>query len=159
MPQRNVPGRAEWSGYEQDPDAAYAFKLFFGKATHEIAQHFAHGQGIERASELQFMPRKAFQYYVFAFAEYLMSTGAAGDSDAASPFLHLLLERERLDPGSVSEVFADLAPIVEFVAANQAHFDADANIYGSFPELAAEIRKSVVAADTPNTSFERTRGR
>ena len=159
MRRRGIPGRAEWAGYEQDLDAAYAFKLFFGKTTHEVTKHFSGGHAIERASELQFMPRKAFQYYVFAFSEYLTSAAAAGDSDAASPFLHLLLERERIDPGSVKEVFSELAPTVDFIAANQAHFDADTNIYGSFLDLAVEIRRAVTVGDTPNNSFERTRER
>jgi hypothetical protein len=155
--QRKVPGREEWAGYEGDLDAKYAFGLLFGKATHEVLELFADGRGIERASELQFMPRKAFQYYVFAFAEYLASPAARGDSDAASPFLRLLLERERLDPGSVAEILAELAPTIDFVAANQAHFGADTRIYGSFPELADAIRKVVGARATPNKSFERTR--
>jgi hypothetical protein len=36
------------------------------------------------------MRRGAFQYYVFAFAEFVVSDAAVGDPDSASPFLHLV---------------------------------------------------------------------
>jgi len=144
----SVPGRTEWLGYEADLDSKWAHGLYFGKKTSEVLEHFEGGLGIERASELAFLPRKVFQYYVFAFVEYLRSPAAAGDSDAASPFLHLLLERERQDPGSVAEIYAELDPHVEFVAAHQEYFDADRDIYGDFTQHAAAIRKAVGAADT-----------
>lgn len=89
------------------------------------------------------MPRAAFQYYVFAFAEFLMSDRAAGESDEASPFLHLLIGREERDPGSVAEIYTDLEEVIEFVASHQDYFDADPNIYGNFRELAATLRTLV----------------
>ena len=58
-------------------------------------------QSIERADELLFMPRQAFQYYVFAFAIFVISENASGDPDSASPFLQLLVALEERDPGSV----------------------------------------------------------
>ena len=87
-----IPGPKEWEGYKEDLDVQYAHKLFFGKSVSEVIEHFTvSGRCIERADELLFMPRKAFQYYVFAFAEYLKSEESIGESDAASPFLNLLL--------------------------------------------------------------------
>lgn len=86
------------------------------------------------------MPRRAFQYYVLAFAEFVTSERARGDPDSASPFLLLLINREERDPGSVSQIYPELVRAVEFVASNQEYFDADPNIYGSFQELAAQIR-------------------
>jgi hypothetical protein len=157
MRKRQVPGKAEWAGYESDLDAKYAHGLLFGKEIREVLDLFANGRGIERTSELLFMPRKAFQYYVFAFAEYLSSDKAAGDADAASPFLKLLLGRERQDPGSVAEVFAELSPTVDYVASHQAYFNADPNIYGDFPEQAEAVRNAVALANVPDKSQERTR--
>ena len=113
----------------------YAHKLFFGKSVPEVIQHFTvSGRCIERADELLFMPRKAFQYYVFAFAEYLRSEESIGEPDAASPFMNLLLNREKKDPGSVMEIYDDLFPAIDFVASNQGRFDANPEIYGSFRE-------------------------
>lgn len=134
----NIPDNAEWAGWEEDLDVKYAHKLLFGKSISEVIHHFARSP-IERASELLFMPRKAFQYYVFAFAEYLNSDESIGDSDAASPFLRLLVAREKRDPGSVMEIYLQLSPTVTFVAQNQERFDANPDIYGHFDDLAKEL--------------------
>src|SRR5689334_9763538 len=103
MRQRRVPTAEDWSGYKADEEVRYAHRLFFGRTTSEVLNLFGGGRGIERASELLYMPRRAFQYYVFAFAEFLMSDAAAGESDDASPFLRLLVGREERDPGSVAQ--------------------------------------------------------
>jgi hypothetical protein len=143
MRERRVPGKAEWQGYDRDLDATYAHKLLYGREISEVLDLFRGGRGIERASELAFMPRKAFQYYIFAFVEYLRSEAAAGDSDGASPFLRLLIERESRDPGSVTEIYAEIAPTIDFVVASQDFFDADPTIYGDFAELGTKIRDAV----------------
>jgi hypothetical protein len=140
-----IPGREEWSGYEADLDVRYAHRLFFGKSLDEVQHHFGGSRSIQRADELLFMPRRAFQYYVLAFAQFVMSEAATGDSDAASTFLGLLLNREKRDPGSVGPVFGDLQPAVEFVAFNQEHFEANPAIYGVFKERAEQVRDLVKA--------------
>lgn len=138
--QREIPRRDAWSGYEDDPDVKYAHKLLFGKSTAEVQQYFGGTRSIERADELLFMPRRAFQYYVFAFAEFVISDAAVKDSDSASPFLLLLVNREKRDPGSVSEIYLELRSVVEFVASHQDRYEADPDIYGSFPDLAELLR-------------------
>ena len=131
-----IPEAKDWEGYQEDLDVKYAYKLLFGKSIAEVMHHFACSP-IERADELLFMPRKAFQYYVFAFAEYLRSEESIGESDAASPFLNLLVNREEKDPGSVMEIYDDLYPVIEFVASHQERFEADPKIYGFFREKGA----------------------
>jgi hypothetical protein len=134
-----IPGRADWAGYENDFDVRYAHKLFFGKSTSEVLEHFGGVQSIGRADELLFMPKRAFQYYIFAFAEFLLSDIAAGDPDSASPFLRVLIAREQRDPGSVAEIYSNLASVVDYVASHQEHYDADPNIYGNFKEFACQL--------------------
>jgi hypothetical protein len=133
MKTTKIPDVKDWAGYEEDLDVKYAHKLLFGKSIPEVIHHFARSP-IERADELLFMPRKAFQYYVFAFAEYLRTKESIGESDAASPFLNLLIAREKRDPGSVMEIYDALFPTIDFVSSNQERFDADPKIYGSFKE-------------------------
>jgi hypothetical protein len=135
-----IPGQIEWSGYQQDLDVKYAHKLMFGKSTSEVRELFGGVRSIERADELLFMPRGAFQYYVFAFAEFLQTDAATGDPDSASPFLRLLVNREQRDPGSVSQIYSEIAPAVEYVAGRQTQFGADKDIYGSFRELAERLK-------------------
>jgi hypothetical protein len=46
-----------------------------------VQQYFGGTQSIERADELLFMPRQAFQYYVFAFADFVLSDRASTSSE------------------------------------------------------------------------------
>lgn len=136
-----IPGETDWIGYESDLDVKYAHRLMYGKSNEEIQHLFDGTQSIDRADELLFMPKRAFQYYIFAFAQYLMSSEAKGNSDAASPFLRLLIAREERDPSSVSMIYRKLQPIVDYVATHQEWFDADPDIYGSFLELGTRLHE------------------
>jgi hypothetical protein len=135
-----IPGDAEWAGYENDLDAKYAHGKLFGTSIEQAQRLFGETEILARAEDLHFMPRGAFQYYVFAFSQFLLSDRAAGEPDAASAFLQLLIARELEESGCVSDLYAKLKPTVEFVAAHQSHFDADLDIYGSFPELSERLR-------------------
>lgn len=138
----------EWSGYDADLDVREAHRMMFGKRIEEVQRYFGDVHSISRADELLFMPRGAFQYYVLAFAEFLKSERAQGDSDSASSFLRLLIAREDRDPGSVSCIYDELSPVVELVAENQPRFKAAPEIYGVFRELADKLRKSCGADKT-----------
>jgi hypothetical protein len=135
-----IPDKNAWGYYKEDLDVEYFRRLAFGKSIDEIQCHFGEAQSISRSDELLFSPRAVFQYYVFAFANFLKSEKAKGDPDSASPFLSLLDAREKMDPGSVKEIFFRLSEIVEFVASHQQYFDADIDIYGDFQERAKLIR-------------------
>lgn len=143
-----VPEESDWAGYEEDLDAQYAHRLMFGKTMEELLYSFR-DLPIERGSELRFMPRRAFQYYVFTFVRLFASPAESlGQSTCADVFLSLLCEREAVDPGSVAEIYPRLRATVQHVAANQAFFDADVDIYGDFRERAAEIEAR--CATTPS---------
>jgi hypothetical protein len=136
---QKVPGKEEWAGYESDLDVKYAHRLMFGKTLDEVQDLFGGTHSIGRADELLFMPRRAFQYYVLAFAQYVMSPNAAGDSDSASAFLRLLVAREERDPDSLSQIVSALRPAIDYIAGNQGYFDADPNIYGSFADMGKRL--------------------
>ena len=148
---RQVPGKKEWAGFEDDLDVRAAHRLMYGKRADEVLKQFEGGHAISRADELLFMPRRAFQYYVFSFMEYLHSERAKGDSDAASPFLGLLVAREERDPGSVAAIYEQLRETIDYVAENQAYFEADPEIYGSFSTRREEISKLVHAFNAGRT--------
>lgn len=134
-----IPGEKEWRGYKNDLDVRHAHKLLFGKSIPEVLKYFEGARSIERSSELLFMPRGAFQYYVLAFVEFIKSKEAAGDSDGASSFIRLLINREKKDVGSVSSIYPLLKDAVDLVAEGQKYFDAPLDIYGSFFDLRAEL--------------------
>ena len=134
-----IPDEDDWVGHELDIESNYAHGHMFGRSIDDVMYDFR-WCAIERGVELRCMPRAAFQYYVFAFAKLLNSPGEGiGQSDCASVFLHLLCDREKDDPGSVSNIYADLRETVASVASNQTFFDADVDIYGDFRERAAEL--------------------
>ena len=134
-----MPDEAAWAGHEEDLDVRYAYRLYFGKTTDEVMYDFRE-HVIERALELRLAPRPVFQYYVFAFVDLFASPGeSAEQADCASVFLEMLRDRERADPGSVAELYAELRPTVEHVANHQAIYDADLDIYGDFRDLATEL--------------------
>ena len=139
-----IPGPTDWAGYEDDLDVKYAHGLFYGKTKSEVLEYFATNDIVcsDRADELLYAPRGAFQYYVFAFADFVLSDAAIGNPNTASPFLNLLLHREEQDPGSVREVYSRLAPVVAFVTENQERFDADLEIYGNFRDIGERIRQA-----------------
>lgn len=136
-----IPDESAWYGYEDDLDVKAMHDLFYGKSNAEVQKHFGGGSSIERADELLFAPRPVFQYYVHAFASFVVSAQAKGDPDSASPFLGLLESREERDPGSVKAIFQSLASCVDFIANNQPHFNAAIDIYGNFKERAQRVRE------------------
>jgi len=142
MPSRTkkIPGYEEWSAHEYNMDALWAYKKLHGKSIEEVKAIYAENEYMASSDDFLYMPRLAFQYYIFAFAEYLRSESARGASDAASVFLNVLIAREEQDSGIVSEIYAELEPTVEFVAENQGHFEADLDIYGSFVHRAEKLR-------------------
>jgi hypothetical protein len=135
----NIPGAEEWVGYKDDVTARNAHAFWFGKSLDDMQPYFGGGQAIQRGQELLYMPQPAFQFYILAFAQYVMSGPAIGDSDAASSFLGFLTAREKRDPGSVSRIYDRLQPTIEFVAESQARFSAEHDIYGDFREKAAAL--------------------
>jgi hypothetical protein len=137
----DIPGAEEWTRQNDDVDARNVHAFWFGKSLDEVQPHFAGGQSIQRGDELLFMPRRAFQFYIFAFAQYVMSDAAIGDADGASAFLRFLAARETEDPGSVSQIYEQLQPTIEFVAESQARFAAAHGVYGDFHEKAAELAR------------------
>lgn len=147
-PADRIPGDAEWAGYERDLDARYAHDKLFGKSLDQAQHMFTATDVLSRAEDLHFMPRAAFQYYIFAFARFLMSEKGVAEADGASSFLQVLLAREEEDPGAVSEIFAQLKPTVDFVATHQSHFDADLDIYGSFTEIAQRLQSVCEQSDS-----------
>lgn len=134
-----IPGAEEWVGYQDDITARNAHAFWFGKSLEDLQPCFKGGQSIQRGQELLYMPLAAFQFYILAFAQYVMSDAATGDADAASSFLEFLTAREKRDPGSVARIYDRLQPTIEFVAESQTRFSAGHDVYGDFRDRAAAL--------------------
>ena len=133
-----VPSQDDWAGYEDDIDARYAYRNFFGRTVEEAVPLFGENP-IERSSELSFMPAAPFRYYILAFRDYVLSEQSREDSDAASCYLRLIEEKIANDTAAIGPVLPALKESVQAVAAAQSFYDADLDIYGDFKEIAARI--------------------
>lgn len=140
-----IPTEEDWDDYKSDLDQKYAYKMFFGKNL-TAARLLFEGAVIGRTEELRFMPAIPFRYYIFAYCQYLTSTAVLGRwdaSDAASCFLRLVESKLSDEFDAISPIMNELMPTIEYVAKNQALFDADVDIYGDFNEIFLEIRRLV----------------
>lgn len=139
----SVPSEEDWGEYEADLDQKYAHEMFAGKNLDEALSQFDEGV-IDVVDKLRFMPVTPFRYYMLALRNYVMSERALVSDmapDAASSFLNLVEEKIRNSPESIRPIMDAIVPAVEYVAANQTLFGADVDIYGSFADKLAEIRK------------------
>jgi len=140
-PMLSIPTEADWGDYRSDLDQEWAHRKFAGKSNDEMQQHFREIP-IEAAGDLRFMPEIPFRYYMLGFRDCVMSGGfePCHGSDAASCFLHLVVEKLESQPRHIVPIMPELLSAVEYVAHNQAAFDAEESIYGSFLEILKQIQ-------------------
>lgn len=146
MEQVAAPTREAWGDLSVDPEVEYGYGLFGGKTVAEAAPLFLENP-LERAAELRFTPPPVFNYYIFCFVVHLLGSAGAGQSDMASCFLRLVRDRAQDQPATLAGVWDNLWPAVVTVAERQAYYEADARIYGAFPEFRRDIADSVRAAN------------
>jgi hypothetical protein len=136
-----IPTGADWGEINHDDlDAAWAYKTFLGKSFNEAVAMFQEN-ALYYQEDLQSMPAAAFNFYAPALVKYITSPQAAGDSDGASSFLHMvswMLKTQRNIISSDTESL--LLAAAEQVSRDQAFYDADVAIYGDFKEEYADIR-------------------
>jgi len=134
------PNQADWGEIdENDLDANYAFKQFYGRSFEEAFDLFKKN-ALHYQEDLMSMPKPVFNYYAPALASYLSSRFAAGDSDGASSFMHMLIwvlrkQRNVLD----LETESLLVETANNIACKQEFYEADIDIYGRFSDLYKEI--------------------
>lgn len=139
-----APSRDDWGEIDRnDLDANWAFKQFFGKSFEE-AEGMFQSNALYYQEDLQSMPAVVFNFYAPALANYIVSLRAKGDSDGASSFLHLLswmlqTRREIIFPKTEQLLLS----AAEQIASRQDFYEAEADIYGKFSELHAQIQNLV----------------
>jgi len=143
------PDAQAWGPEPTDLDEAYARRIFFGKSKEEAFFLFEKNV-IERASELRFMPRDCFRYYMCAFKDYLLLPSTLKNEmapDAASCFIGLVQEKIQVDQESILLLMPQLWPVLRYIAENQDLYDADRDIYGDFRDKLLEIEKSLLTSN------------
>jgi hypothetical protein len=145
MPNRRIPTREDW-GDLKDLDVRHGYKRYGGKTIVEATPLFVENP-TQRLSELQCAPSTVFNYYVFCYADFLCSDESKGESDCASCFLSLVLDRARNDAPSLTPIQQELIRAVDTVANRQTYYDASIDIYGSFVDRGKGIKACFVTHD------------
>jgi hypothetical protein len=139
---QRVPTESDWGNYHDDLDQEYSHRVFAGRTNEEMQSRFRNNV-IETTDELRWMPKIPFEYYMIGFRDFI-DLGDFGHpidaSDAASCFIRLVLEKLEGQPSHILAIMPDLVPTLEFVANNQAKFEAEEHIYGNFSEILNRIQ-------------------
>ena len=132
----DIPTKFRLKLKEDDLDMKDAYHVFFGKTNDAMQKEFKNNC-IERCIDLRHMSFVAFKYYIFGLKQYIDmgDFGPFNKPDAASCFIELIYERLISDSGSMELIIKDLMPTIEIITKNQAAFEADVDIYGSFEEI------------------------
>lgn len=137
-----ISTREDWGDLGIDPEVQSGYRLYGGRSRDEVMPLFA-ANPIERAAELRFAPMAVFNYYVFCFADVLSAPAGDGAADAASCFLRLVRDRLATDAAGVAAIFPALKSAIDSAAEQQAFFDADVDIYGSFSDIVQQIEAAL----------------
>ena len=137
---KKLPSQEEWENHEENLDANYAYRNFFGKTKHEMQKEFRLNV-IERVEDIRWMPLVPFQYYIFGLRDYVIKKewGFCDGSDAASCYLGLIKEKLEQSPLFINPILDELLPSLNYVANNQLEYEADESIYGNFQDQYREI--------------------
>lgn len=137
----NIPTEEDWGGYQHDMDQADAYKIFFGRTTEEMAKEFSK-HITARTTDLKFMPKLPFRYYVIGFKNFVMSNKFS-DMDApdvVNCFVSLIEEKLRDTPDYVLPILDELLNSLEYIANHQQSYGASIHIYGDFREKLETIK-------------------
>ncbi len=144
--QMQVPTEADWRSEEWGLDEPYAYENFYSKSLEEAEMLFAEGtegfqNALSRQEDVSVMPFRCFQFYVWAYMNYLLSERSKSDADGASAFMDLVEWRQEDFRRIGSEAVTAALRVLDRIASSQGWYDADLDIYGDFHERATEVRR------------------
>ena len=142
-PRTEVPTIEDW-GVLTSLDSKRAFRDFSGKSVEDMIPTFKDFP-LEALSDLNNMPPKVFQYYVFCFVPLLKSgkldPRAADTAALAYAFLAFILNKLTEKPRDILPIIDELLPVAEYVALNQEQFQTETCAFGSFEDIYELIRE------------------
>ena len=136
-----IPTEIDWGDWKVDVDQVYTHNLYIGKSNLEMNERYLIGP-VEVLSELQFIGKIPFQYYVLGFRDSVLSKNHSDVFDmasAASCFIKLLAVRAKAAIADIAEIEGELMPAAKYIAVHQEEFGADIDIYGDLSIVVDEI--------------------
>lgn len=140
----SIPRECDWGDWNNDIDQQFSHAVYFGRSNEEMQSRFL-ASPVEAASELQFMPRVPFQYYMLGFRDSVVSLrhDEFVKADSGSCFLRLILHKLKHERDDIIPIMDSLVDALDFIADNQDRYDADIDIYGDFKEIRDSIKAAV----------------
>jgi hypothetical protein len=94
---------------------------------------------------LDYMPAIPFQYYIFAFADFILDPARRDYAEElagiANSFLDLLIDKLTNEPAHLLSVMEDLWPVAEYAYKNSRGSEFEAEVFGSGLDKLAQIRR------------------
>lgn len=143
-----IPTEMDWADWRDDLDQRHAHEIYAGRSNEEMQDRFVMAP-VASAGELEFMPAKAFRYYMLGFRDSVLS-GKHDDveaANAASCFIRLVQHKLATSPEDIEPIAGQLMPALEYIAENQGAFDAEVEIFGDFRELVNQIKADLAKRD------------
>jgi len=100
-----LPIEKDWGNYKDNLDLIQMYKNIYAKKYNDIYYYYNNGLCISMSHDLLVSSRSVFQYYIYSYILYLHSAIGSTDEEAKEVFLTLLLEKEKKDKNSVSEIY------------------------------------------------------
>jgi hypothetical protein len=138
----NIPTEEDWGEYYHDRDQLYAHGIFFGRSNEEMQKEFAKDIAL-RTTDLKFMPKVPFMYYMIGFNDFVISNSfnRRDAPDVANCFITLIEEKLKNTPDHIISIMDRLLPTVEHIANNQDAYNASYHIYGDFMDNLKSIKE------------------
>lgn len=138
-----IPDASDWADF--NPSVCLSnqecYDYFFSKSDEEMQKNYELNVVLS-GNGFRYMPIIPFQYYIIGFRDYVFNcvkSESWNNPDAASVYLRIILCNLEERPHFVIPIFEQLKDSIEFVAENQALYEADEDIYGSFIELKDKV--------------------
>jgi len=155
-----IPKKNDWQGFENDLDLIEMYNMFYSKSIEVTYKYFSNGACIGRADELLRANQSIFQYYIYSYILYLLSSLGENDVEAKEVFLRLLISKEKRDTGSIVQIFnkienlyylddefnkhdfhISIEQMVEKIKIQYKNSEIDKWLYDELPELFLELDK------------------
>lgn len=130
-----IPVLEDWENYHTDIDKKAAFNAFAGKSIIEGKKMFR-DDVLARVTDLCFMPKLPFQYYLQSFYLYVKEGDFPQFYTASSlnAFIDVIEEKIDRQPDYIIDCMDKLIPLLSEIAEKQDYYEIDSSLYGDFSE-------------------------
>ena len=124
------------------PDEKKAVDHFLGKSLDDAKNLFSEND-LYYADDLRWMGEKAFQYYLPAFIDFIMSDNVNISSDSLNNLVSLLRSKIENEMSTIKACKLFLLESLVYCVQNYSKFEVDTKIYGDLKRELLDIMKII----------------